>query len=93
MDDFLQELDSLFKESERSKNARLDEKKKKSEEDRKKALKVWQKSLETFSQTRKRRNKKEKPAVTRCKKNNVLTYLFEKNEWQSRLKEKELELK
>lgn len=40
MDDFLQELDSLFKESERSKNARLDEKKKKSEEDRKKALKV-----------------------------------------------------
>ena len=90
MDDFLQELDSLFKESERSKNARLDEKKKKSEEDRKKALKVWQKSLETFSQTR---NKKEKPAVTRCKKNNVLTYLFEKNEWQSRLKEKELELK
>lgn len=40
MDDFLQELDSLFKESERGKNARLDEKKKKSEEDRKKALKV-----------------------------------------------------
>ena len=40
MDDFLQELDSLFKESERGKNARVDEKKKKSEEDRKKALKV-----------------------------------------------------
>ena len=66
---------------------------KKSEENRKKALEVGQQSLETFSQTTKRRNEKGETAPTKSKKNDILKNLLEKNGRESGLKEKELKLK
>lgn len=46
--------------------------------------------IETFSQTRKRRSKEGEKAPTRSKKNDVLTYLSEKNARESTSKEKKL---
>ena len=93
LDYALEELHSLFSESEKMKDEKLDEKKRKVEEEKKKAMEIRQQSLETFSQTRKRKSEEGEVTPTRSKKNDVLSYLCEKNERENKLREKEVELK
>ena len=95
LDDYLEELDSLFSEAEREKDDDNKKKREKTEEDKLKAIEFRQLSMETFSETRKR-NLEGSPVennAKRSRKNDVLNYLAEKNEKELDLKRKKLELK
>ena len=95
MDDHLEELDSLFTESEREKEEQNKMRREKADEDKTKALELRQQSLESFSETRKRLlEEDDEPRLPkRSKKKDVLAFLTDKNERETSLREKELEMK
>ena len=53
LDDYLEELDTLFSESDREKEEDIKRKRDKGEEDKLKAVELRQQSMETFSETKK----------------------------------------
>ena len=100
LDDSLDELDTLFKEADEERDLLLDDKKKKTELDRNKAIEMRKQSMETFSQSKKRLsedmdNDEKSPSSSKKAKGktNVFDYPKEKKEGERAFRDRELTLR
>ena len=93
VDDALADLIERFNEADSVREKEISSKKSKQAEDLVKAQELRKQSLETFGESRKRKEENAEPSSKRAKKGDTFSYLMEKSNREYELKTKELELR